>query len=260
MCLLSSATCISLAQTLSLLDTLCPHGLRGWTQVPLARTACTAGEAHRWRSTPPHDATPHRTNTQTPRSTKWGFTRLAQGSFPNAHKNRPHPDAIPTERAGGLEPRGARGARAQAGSHRARSFEPRSALGCCPGARLLLAPGPIGPSASEGSSQSRICWGEPSACALVAASPLPSSLSLRLISPTFWLNTSDSLWIPEGGSWVGGWEGGRGEGSDCVPRCELFNGLSAFWIPFGTLETEWERYREDSHGPCARMTRTNREV
>ena len=62
----------------------------------------------------------------------------------------------------------------------------------------------------------------------------------RLVSPTFWLNTADFLWIPKGGSWVGGWEGGRGEGSDCMPRCELFNGWSAFWIPFGALETENE--------------------
>ena len=45
-----------------------------------------------------------------------------------------------------------------------------------------------------------------------------------------------------------------------MPRCELFNCLSAFWIPFGAPQTEKERYREDSHGPCARMTRTNREV
>ena len=31
-------------------------------------------------------------------------------------------------------------------------------------------------------------------------------------------------------------------------------------IPFGDHPLKLERYREDSHGPCARMTRTNREV
>ena len=113
-----------------------------------------------------------------------------------------------------------------------------------PAARWLLAPGPIGPCASKGhhraTTQSRFSSGEPSARALVAVSPLPSSFSFRLISPTFWLNTADSLWIPKGGSWVGGCEGGRGEGNDCMPRCELFNCWNAFWIPFGALETENE--------------------
>ena len=32
------------------------------------------------------------------------------------------------------------------------------------------------------------------------------------------------------------------------------------WIPFGDHPLKLERYREDQHGPCARMTRTNREV
>ena len=31
-------------------------------------------------------------------------------------------------------------------------------------------------------------------------------------------------------------------------------------IPFGDHPIKLERYREDLHGPCARMTRTNREV
>ena len=31
-------------------------------------------------------------------------------------------------------------------------------------------------------------------------------------------------------------------------------------IPFGDHPLKSERYREDSHGPGARMTRTNREV
>ena len=32
------------------------------------------------------------------------------------------------------------------------------------------------------------------------------------------------------------------------------------WIPFGDHPLKLERCREDQHGPCARMTRTNREV
>ena len=31
------------------------------------------------------------------------------------------------------------------------------------------------------------------------------------------------------------------------------------WIPFGDHPLKLERHREDQHGPCARMTRTNRE-
>ena len=31
-------------------------------------------------------------------------------------------------------------------------------------------------------------------------------------------------------------------------------------IPFGDHPLKLERYREDYHGPCARMTRINREV
>ena len=32
------------------------------------------------------------------------------------------------------------------------------------------------------------------------------------------------------------------------------------WIPLEDHPLKLERYREDEHGPCARMTRTNREV
>ena len=32
------------------------------------------------------------------------------------------------------------------------------------------------------------------------------------------------------------------------------------WIPFGDHPLKLERRREDKHGPCARMTRTHREV
>ena len=32
------------------------------------------------------------------------------------------------------------------------------------------------------------------------------------------------------------------------------------WIPFGDHPLKLERCREDKHGPCARMTHTNREV
>ena len=35
---------------------------------------------------------------------------------------------------------------------------------------------------------------------------------------------------------------------------------SYVWIPFGDQPSQLERYREDYHGPCTRMTRTNREV
>ena len=45
-----------------------------------------------------------------------------------------------------------------------------------------------------------------------------------------------------------------------MPRCGLFSCFRASWITFEAPQTEKERYREDSHGPCARMTRTNREV
>ena len=78
----------------------------------------------------------------------------------------------------------------------------------------------------------------------------------RLVSPTFWLNTTDSLWIPQGKSWVGGWEGGRGEGRDCMPRCELFNGWSAcldsLWGSRdrkGTIQRRfaWPLRKDDTH-------------
>ena len=36
--------------------------------------------------------------------------------------------------------------------------------------------------------------------------------------------------------------------------------IHVYWIPFGDHPLKLERYREDWHGPCARMTRTNREV
>ena len=32
------------------------------------------------------------------------------------------------------------------------------------------------------------------------------------------------------------------------------------WIPFGDHPLKLERYREDYHGQCARVTRTNQEV
>jgi hypothetical protein len=32
------------------------------------------------------------------------------------------------------------------------------------------------------------------------------------------------------------------------------------WIPFGDYPLQVERYREDQHGPCAKMTRADREV
>ena len=36
--------------------------------------------------------------------------------------------------------------------------------------------------------------------------------------------------------------------------------ISLVRIPFGDHPLTLERYREDWHGPCARMTRTDREV
>ena len=39
-----------------------------------------------------------------------------------------------------------------------------------------------------------------------------------------------------------------------------FVDTSYIWIPFGDHPSKLERYREDEHDPCARMTRTSREV
>ena len=44
-----------------------------------------------------------------------------------------------------------------------------------------------------------------------------------------------------------------------TPRPRGENGARAR-VPFGDHPLKLERRREDSHGPCARMTRTNREV
>jgi len=44
----------------------------------------------------------------------------------------------------------------------------------------------------------------------------------------------------------------------CIVR--HLNDRKISWIPFGDHPLNLEQYREDEHGPCARMTRTNREV
>ena len=54
--------------------------------------------------------------------------------------------------------------------------------------------------------------------------------------------------------------GFRRRAADPLPFARFCRHASRALIALGDHPLNLERYREDYHGPCARMTRTNREV